>query len=454
MKETTDNARHADGQHSGRLQPEEIDRNFSDIHPPLTRAQAAIEAERCYYCYDAPCTTACPTGIDIPSFIKRISTGDLSSSAKRIMEENIFGGMCARVCPTETLCEEACVRNLNEDQPVKIGLLQRHATDHAMARGEQYFQRGETSGKVVAVVGAGPAGLSCAHRLATLGHETKVFEARPKAGGLNEYGIAAYKTVDGFAAREVEYILAIGGIEVMYEKALGDDLTIDGLLGEHDAVFVGMGLGGVRSLGIDGDSFDGVRSAVDFIAEVRQASLPEVKVGRKVVVIGGGMTAVDAASQSLRLGAEDVSLVYRRGPDELSASTKEISFAKNTGTQVRYWARPRRVLGNGRVEGIELEYTRNDGGKVVGTGETYVLDADMVLVAVGQTLDSSEEVGVNKLEATGGKISVDEERRTSMDRVWAGGDCVVGGNDLTVSAVEDGKVAAHSMDRFLRGVGK
>lgn len=437
-----------DGLRSARLAEGDLADNFADIHPPLTKAQASIEAERCYYCFDAPCTTACPTGIDIPSFIKRISTGDLSSSAKKILEENIFGGMCARVCPTETLCEEACVRNLNENQPVKIGLLQRHATDHAMALGEQFFSRGKDSGKHVAVVGAGPAGLSCAHRLSMLGHRSTVYESKPKPGGLNEYGIAAYKTVDGFAASEVDYILEIGGIEVVHGKGLGDGLDLAQLLSDHDAVFVGVGLGGARDLGIEGSDLAGVRPAVDFIAEVRQAgSLGEVEVGRRVVVIGGGMTAVDAASQSLRLGAEEARIVYRRGPEGLSASDREISFAKDTGAQVRYWSQPRRIVGNGSVESVEFEYTKADGESLVGTGETYSLQADMVLVAAGQALAGDVLGG---LDTSGGKVAVDAQRRTSLEGVWAGGDCVAG-KDLTVTAVEDGKVAAHSIDAFLRG---
>ena len=436
-----------EGLSGGRLPREELQAGFGDIHPPLTKPQAAIEAERCYFCYDAPCIAACPTGIDIPSFIKRIATGDPSSSAKKIFEENIFGGTCARVCPTETLCEEACVRNLNESKPVKIGLLQRHATDHSMALGEQFFTRGEPSGKTVAVAGAGPASLACAHRLAMLGHAVKVYEARPRPGGLNEYGIAAYKVVDEFAQREVDYILAIGGIAVIHDATP----SLEQLRADHDAVFLGIGLGGARELGIEGSSLRGVSSAISFIENLRQADdLADVGVGSKVVVIGGGMTAVDAASQTLRLGAQEATLVFRRGPDNLSASDKEIQFVQTTGALVRYWATPRRLLGADAVEGVEFEYTSLVDGKLVGTGDTYTIAADMVLTAVGQVLVPDSVDGAELLDMDGGKLAVNAERQTSLAGVWAGGDCVAGGQDLTVGAVEDGKVAAQAIDRHLR----
>jgi dihydropyrimidine dehydrogenase (NAD+) subunit PreT len=292
------------GVHAARLNLADYAVNFADAHPPLTRSQALIEAERCYYCFDAPCITACPTGIDIPTFIQRIAQDNLRGAAKAILEANPLGGMCARVCPTEVLCEQACVRNTNESKPVEIGALQRHATDAFFAKpGAPLFTRAAATGKRVAVVGSGPAGLACAHGLARQGHEVVIFEARAKGGGLNEYGLASYKTVNDFAQQELQWLLSIGGIELRCEQQLGLDFTLESLLAEHDAVFLGMGLAGVNALGLGEPPLQGLRDAVDFIAELRQ-SLPEtVPVGRRVVVIGGGMTAVDAAVQSKLLGA-------------------------------------------------------------------------------------------------------------------------------------------------------
>ncbi len=447
----------APGIAAGRLPAEEIAANFADLHPPLDQHQAFVEADRCYFCHDAPCTTACPTSIDIPMFIRQIATENTQAAAETILEQNIMGGMCARVCPTETLCEEVCVRNEAEGKPVKIGLLQRYATDALFQDGKQVFQRGPESGKRVAVVGAGPAGLACAHRLAVLGHEVTVLEARDKPGGLNEYGIAAYKTVDDFAQREVDYILAVGGITVNYGKRLGADVTLAQLRDDFDAVFLGIGLGAVNALGLAEESLDGVEDAVAYIAELRQAenkaSLP---VGRRVVVIGGGMTAIDVAVQSKRLGAEEVTIVYRRGKDQMKASEYEQELAKISGVGIRHWAQPVRLLAEGgKVTGIELEYTQTGtDGRLEPAGESFTLAADMVFKAIGQAFQpDSLEVGGERLKLVKGRIVVDQGRQTTLDDVWAGGDCVEGGDDLTVAAVEDGKVAAESIDRNLRNEG-
>ncbi|MFN4131333.1 MAG: FAD-dependent oxidoreductase, partial [Paracoccaceae bacterium] len=277
----------------GRLPADRIAGNFADHTPPLDGHEARVAADRCYFCHDAPCVTACPTAIDIPLFIRQIATGTAEAAATTIWTQNILGGMCARVCPTETLCEEACVRELAEGKPVEIGRLQRFATDTAMARGLQPFTRAASTGKSVAVVGAGPAGLACAHRLALHGHDVVIHERRAKAGGLNEYGIASYKSTGDFAQSEVEWLLEIGGITVKTGVELGRDVTLDGLLDSHDAVFLGIGLGGVNALRAGGEDKAGVANAVDFIAELRQtADLTTLPVGRDVVVIGGGMTAV------------------------------------------------------------------------------------------------------------------------------------------------------------------
>ena len=436
---------------AGRLKAEDYAANFADIHPPLTAHQAEVEADRCYFCYDAPCTTACPTAIDIPLFIRQIATGNPTGSGATIFKQNIMGGMCARVCPTEQLCEEACVRTAAEAKPVKIGLLQRYATDHLIEKGRQVFDRAAPTGKRIAIVGAGPAGLACAHRLAVLGHEATVFEARRKPGGLNEYGIAAYKAVDGFAQAEVEYILAIGGIAIEYGKRLGDDISLEQLAEDYDAVFLAMGMGAVNGLGLDGEDMAGVGNAIDYIAELRQApDLSGLEVGRGVVVIGGGMTAIDIADQSKRLGAEHVTLVYRRGVGRMAASAYEQELAKIDGVTIICDAQPHRLIGEaGEIAAVEFEYTEtNADGGITGTGEKFTVAADVLFKAVGQKFAPH---GASGLTLEGGRIAVDEERRTARTGVWAGGDCIAGGEDLTVAAVEDGKIAAISIDKQLRG---
>lgn len=441
----------------GRLSAAEIEANFRDVHPPLTRAQALIEADRCYFCFDAPCTAACPTGIDIPLFIGQIRSGNIKGSARTILEANIMGGMCARVCPTEVLCEEACVRNTHEGLPVRIGLLQRHATDPLIEEGTQLFSRRPDTGKRVAVAGAGPAGLSCAHRLATLGHTVTVFDERPKPGGLNEYGIAAYKTVDDFAQREVDYILGIGGITLQSGTAIGRDVTLADLRRDYDAVFLGLGLGAVNDLGLDSEDVTGVEDAVEYIEILRQArDKSALPVGRRVLVIGGGMTAIDIAVQSRHLGAEEVTIAYRRGKQQMNASGYEQELAGINGVAIRHWLAPRALLVEaGHARGVRFERTALDREeRLVGTGETLDLTADVIFKAIGQRLawDGLGEAA-DILELERGRIRVDAARRTSLPGVWAGGDCVADGKDLTVSAVEDGKRAAIDIDRYLTAAG-
>ena len=357
---------------AGRLKRGEIERNFSDLHPPLDANDARVAAERCLFCYDAPCVKACPTTIDIPLFIREIAAANPVGAAKTILDSNIMGGMCARVCPTETLCEEVCVREIAEGKPVEIGRLQRHATDHLFTVDKQLYSRGAPTGRKVAVVGAGPAGLSCAHALAQRGHDVTVFEGRPKPGGLNEFGIAAYKTVNDFAQREVNYILGVGGIAIAYGRRLGKTLKLAELRSTFDAVFLGLGLTGVNDLDVKG-KVDGVISAVDYIARLRQAkNLASLPVGRRIVVVGGGMTAIDIASQTKRLGAEEVTIVYRRGPKQMNASRYEQELAQTDGVLIRHWMRPKKVIArDGVLAGVQLEYTRELRGKLEGTGELF-----------------------------------------------------------------------------------
>lgn len=436
------------GVRSERLSAQEIAENFADLHAPFDAHEAAVAADRCYFCFDAPCMTACPTSIDIPQFIREIQGGHAESAAKTILEQNILGGMCARVCPTETLCEEVCVREVAEGKPVEIGRLQRYATDMLMERDVHPFTRAAATGKRVAVVGAGPAGLAAAHRLAMHGHEVTVYEAKAKAGGLNEFGIAAYKSTNDFAAREVEWLLQIGGITIEYGRGLGMGLTLEGLQSDFDAVFLSVGLQGVNALRTEGEDKDGVRDAVDFIADLRQAEdLTALPVGRNVVVIGGGMTAVDAAVQSKLLGAENVTIAYRRGRDAMGASRFEQDLAASKGVKLMFNVMPKAIYGNGSAVEIELEYTDVVDGRVTGTGETVRLAADQVMKAIGQTLEGQPEA----LALEGRKIKVSETGRTSMSGVWAGGDCASGGDDLTVTAVAEGRDAAEDIHASLMG---
>ncbi|MGD0639346.1 MAG: NAD(P)-dependent oxidoreductase [Roseiarcus sp.] len=437
----------------GRLDRATLEANFVDLHPPLGAHEARVEADRCYFCFDAPCQHACPTSIDVPLFIRQIAAGNTLGAAATILGANIMGGMCARVCPTETLCEAACVREAAEGKPVRIGLLQRHAVDAQMEAGQTPFTRAAPTGKRVAVVGAGPAGLACAHALALAGHEATIFERREKPGGLNEYGIAAYKTPNGFAAKEAAFILSIGGITLKHGLALGTDLSLDALRRDYDAVFLGVGLGATNKLGLPGEGETAnVIDAVEYIGELRQAAnLSELPVGRRVVVIGGGMTAVDVAVQSKRLGADRVTIVYRRGLEQMKAGRFERELAQTNGVLIRAWARPVALESHGgAVSGVLFERTREEGGELIGAGGAFRIEADAVFTAIGQKSAPEAFAGAGLRCSPDGRIVVDGERRTSLADVWAGGDCIVGGRDLTVSAVEDGKQAARSIDAALK----
>ena len=438
---------------AGRFGAERLKANFSDLHPPLGLHEAHVEAERCYFCYDAPCQQACPTSIDVPLFIREIAGGNSLGAAKTILDANIMGGMCARVCPTETLCEQACVREAAEGKPVRIGMLQRYAVDAMMATGKHPYARAASTGKRAAVVGAGPAGLACAHALALEGHDVVIFEARPKVAGLNEYGIAAYKTTNDFAARKAAFILSVGGVEVKTGAALGRDITLQALRQNYDAVFLAVGLPGTNKLGVRGeDTLANIEDALTFISELRQAkNLEELPIGRRVVVIGGGMTAIDAAVQAKRLGAELVTIVYRRGLEDMKASRYERELAQTNGVAIRTWAQPIALEGHdGEVSSVLFEHTAVVNGQLVGGRAPFRLEADVVLTAIGQT-GATDIFGDLAPNLQGGRIAVDEERRTSLTKVWAGGDCVVGGLDLTVAAVEDGKRAAKSISAALKG---
>lgn len=435
----------------GRRSAAEYAAAFADASPRLTHAQAVLEAERCLYCFDAPCATACPTSIDVPSFIKRIADENLRGAARTILESNPLGGMCARVCPTENLCEAVCVRNTQQGTPVAIGRLQRHAVD-ALMDGDrpQLFTRAPASGKRVAVVGAGPAGLACAHTLARQGHAVGLFDAKPKAGGLNEYGLAAYKTPNDFAQREVQWLLDIGGIDIRKDWNLETTEQLETLRKNYDAVFLGLGLARTHALGIPGETLAGVQDAVDFIATLRQATdKSTLPMGRRVIVIGGGMTAVDAAVQSKLLGAHVVHMVYRRGPEHMSASRAEQEWAQTHGVVLHHWLAPVEIEGaDGHVRAVRFAEQELVDGRLQPTGRELRWEADLVFKAIGQQL-GNPVLAQAGLTLDGGRIATDAEGQTNLTGVWAGGDCRAGGLDLTVEAVEHGKRSAHAIHAYL-----
>ena len=440
---------------NNRLPAEQYEQNFSDIHPPFETPDAAlVEANRCLFCYDAPCMKSCPTSIDVPKFIKQISTDNLKGSAFTIFSSNIMGAGCSKVCPVEKLCEGACVFNLMDEAPIPIAKLQRYATEKAMANNWQLFKRNNSTGKKVAVVGAGPAGLSCAHVLSRHGVDVTIFEKEKKGGGLMTYGIAAYKVTPQFCEDEVNYILGIGGIAIKYEQELGRNISLTELQQQYDAVYLGIGVGLARQLAIPGEELEGVVDALTFIYNIRDNEYSAVPVGDKVAVIGMGMTAIDAATQAKRLGAKEVTLVYRRTENEKPCTQVELDIAKLDGCEIIWLAAPKEVLGNeGKVSSLlcsimDLGEPDASGRRSpVDTGATFTLDVDMVIKAAGQmpfeTLLNSYEVA-NRA----GKIIIQPDGATNIPGVFAGGDAVNGGKEV-VDAVQAGKEGAEGILKFI-----
>ena len=401
------------------LSEAQLERNFAEIAPPLTADAVLLEANTCLFCYDAPCTIGCPTHIDVPAFIKKIATGNLRGAARVILDANPFGHSCARACPVEVLCEGACVLNERDEEPIRIALLQRHATDYVLDRNVRLFEPGPANGKRVAIVGAGPAGLSCARDLRRHGYAVTVFEAKDKPGGLNTYGIAEYKMTPAVALAEVQDILDLG-IELKLGVAIGGDVPFDKLLADYDAVFIAIGLGRTKSLGIPGEDQKGVVDALAFIEQLKTRPYRETKVGRRVAVVGAGNTAIDAVTQAKRLGAEWATIVYRRGPADMSSFHYEQELAKTDGCEFRFHCRPTRILGNGQVTGLEVETPQG----------TEVIACDMVITALGQ-------------EALGGFTLP-----TDNAKVFSGGDFANGGAEI-VNAAADGVQAAKRIHESL-----
>jgi glutamate synthase (NADPH/NADH) small chain len=446
---------------------------FAELKPPLGSDQALAEANRCLMCYDAPCTRACPTHIDVPGFIKKIASANLRGSARVILEANILGASCARVCPTEVLCEGACVLHDLHEKPIDIGRLQRHATDWLMASGERLFAPGLPRGQRVAVVGAGPAGLSCAAELAQLGYGVTVYEASALPGGLNTVGVAEYKMTAATSLKEIEWVRELG-IEVRLgtrvvpgtasdennpSEVTPDTVTLGTLEARFDAIFLGLGLGAVRALGIPGEDLPGVLDALELIALLKtDRAAAARKVGRRVVVIGGGNTAIDAVTQSARLGAAEVTLAYRRGPEEMTAYDHEVELAKHDGVRLAFGVQPVAVVGNGKVEGLRVTQlapsTQTDASgrrtwQPVPGSET-VLPADTVVKATGQDARLALLRAIPGLVLDGTRPVHDPlTMQTSSPRYFTGGDAANGGKEV-VNAVAEGKRAARGIDRVLR----
>ena len=439
---------------NNRLSPDQYEQNFSDIHPPFENKTAAqVEANRCLFCYDAPCTKSCPTGINVPKFIKQIVTDNVKGSALTIFSSNIMGAGCSRVCPVEKLCEGACVYNLLEEEPIPIARLQRYSTEMALEKNWQLFDRKPSIGKKVAIIGAGPAGLSCAHVLSREGIDISIFEKEKKGGGLMTYGIAAYKVTPQFCEAEVDYITSIGGIEIKYDHELGKDLTIGELQEKFDAVYIGMGVGLARRLDIPGEDLEGVVDAINFIYDIRDKGYSSVPVGDKVAVIGMGMTAIDAATQAKRLGAKEVTLVYRRTEEEKPCTDVELDIAKLDGCEIIWLAAPKELKGeNGKLTEMVCsvmalgEPDPSGRRSPIDTGETFTIQVDMLIKAAGQ-VPFTGLVNDAKLENRQGKIVVDNNCGTNLTGVFAGGDCVNGGKEV-VDAVQAGKDGAAAILRY------
>jgi glutamate synthase (NADPH/NADH) small chain len=429
------------------LTREQLAERFADVPPPLGHDDALIEAARCLFCFDAPCMRACPTHIDVPTFIRQILHRDEIGAARTILKANIFGGSCARACPVEVLCEGACVDNTLMKAPVQIGRLQRHATDAASARGVQFFEPGPPTGKRVAVIGSGPAGLSCAHELRRLGHEVVVFEARGVPGGLDTLGIAAYKISTEFALAEIESIRRIGIDIRLNHRVTADEVVA--MLGEYDAVFLGIGLGRTAPLGIPGEDLVGVWESLDFIFQTHTKPFEECEVGRDVLVIGAGNTAIDVATAAKRLGADRVTIAYRRGEAAMPAFAYEYGMALSDGVRFEWFAQPVRIVGEGGVaRGVEFVRTdpddpgpRRSAPRII-AGSNFILPADMIVKALGQEPLLDLIAALPGLEHRGGRIAVDPRTgATTIPRLYAGGDCLRNGGEV-VDAVQEGKLAA------------
>jgi glutamate synthase (NADPH/NADH) small chain len=427
------------------LSAEQFAREFAEIHPPFTPQEAVVEANRCLFCYDAPCTNACPTHIDVPRFIKKIASGNLRGSAQTILDANVLGLSCSRVCPVDVLCEGACVMHRYNKAPIEIGLLQRHAMDYYYdhpAATRPAVQSRVREG-AVACIGAGPASLGCAAELARRGYRVTVFDSRPQAGGLNTYGVAEYKFRPADSQKEVEMIRGMG-VEIRLGVEVGSAVSIADLEKQFAAIFIGAGLGPTQPLAIPGEELPGVMDALNFIADYK--STGTTRVGRRVVVIGGGNTAIDAATAALRLGAETVSMLYRRAEPQMPAFRFEVEMARQDGVTFHWHTLPVAIHGTAAVEGLECVRLAPNLTPV--EGSNFTLPCDTVIVSIGQSklVDLLRGCGV---ELNNGRVAIDPQTgQCANPRYFAGGDCVNGGREV-VDAVAGGKRAAAGIANWL-----
>ena len=444
-----------------KLTEEEYERNFSELHPPLTANSASAEANRCLYCFDSPCQKACPTHIDISAFIKKIATGNLKGSAHTILSSNWIALTCAKACPVEELCEGACVYNARGEEPIRIGRLQRYVMDWYVARGmPALFTPAPKNGKTVGIVGAGPAGLACAAELSLMGYGVTLYEAKSEPGGLDTWGIAPYKMNREDSLNEVRMVERLGA-EIRTGVRVGSNLSVAELSSRHDAIFIGIGLSSPGQLHIPGEKIPGVYDALSFIERVTSRQWGAVDVGRRVAVIGAGNTAIDAVTEAKRLGAEEVMIIYRRSRAEMSAYEFEFELAKSDGVTFHFLTSPARIIGTDHVEAIEcirmrLGHPDAEGRRSVETipNTNFRLPVDMVIKAVGQKTEERFLTQIPGLLVEDGVVRTDPETlQTQNPKFFAGGDCINGGKEV-VNAAADGKKAAHGIEAYLFPAGQ
>ncbi len=438
-----------------KLSPQDYEDNFAELHPAFMPNSAVAEANRCLYCFDSPCMKACPTHIDISTFIKKIATGNLKGSAKTILESNWIALTCAKACPVDVLCEGACVYNEQGEEPILIGRLQRFAMDRYFEQGmPPLFTPAPKNGKSVGIIGSGPAGLACSAELALMGYDVIIYEAKEKAGGLDTWGIAPYKMTQRDSLNEVKLVESLG-VTIKTKTRVGKEISIDEMEKKHDAIFVGVGLASPTRLGIPGENLEGVVDALDFIDDVTTRKWKSIDVGKWIAVIGAGNTAIDAATEAKRLGAEQVYMVYRRSEKEMPAYEFEFELAKNDGVQFLFQTAPKRIIGKKHVEALEcirmkLGAPDKDGRKkpVPVPRSEFKLPVDMVIKSVGQNIEDSFLSQIPNLKTKNGMVVVDQQTyQTTNPKYFAGGDCINGGKEV-VNAAYDGKRAAHGIDRF------
>lgn len=426
---------------------QEFEQNFSQIKPLMNKTEAYYESSRCLFCYDAPCVEACPTHIDIPLFIRQINTNNITGAARTIYDSNYFGNACGKVCPTEVLCEGACVYNHQDVKPIEIGRLQNFATSQAIANDIKYYTPGKANGKKAAIIGSGPAGIACACELRKAGVHVDIYEAKSNPTGLTVNGIAPYKITNDEVLAELAYLQTQFGFNIIYNSPIMSKDDVDKLEKNYDAIFIGVGNGATSSLGIPGEDKANVHGAVEIIEHLRRDSY-KVAFGKKVIVLGGGNTAMDAASESARMGCPDVTLAYRRSKEEMGAYHFEYALAKDVGVKGMFNAAPLEIIGNGKVTAVKFIKTKTENGKVVNIpGSEFVLECDMVIMATGQKGHDYLFDNISSLEVNGTKVKANNYQTTNP-KYFVGGDCLNGGAEV-VNAAYDGKHAGKAMMSFM-----